>query len=82
MAAKQSGINAEGPVPPDTLFALAKGGHFDGCVAMYHDQGHIPFKLAGFDWDETSQTMKSVKGVNITLGLHNHQDIGRPWYCF
>jgi 4-hydroxythreonine-4-phosphate dehydrogenase len=67
--AKNMGILAEGPVPPDTLFALANGGKFDGCVAMYHDQGHIPFKLLGFNWDQQNKTMKSVKGVNITLGL-------------
>lgn len=68
-SAKAEGINVTGPVPPDTLFSLAKGGKFDGCVAMYHDQGHIPFKLMGFDWDQKNQSMKSVKGVNITLGL-------------
>lgn len=68
-SAKAEGIDAEGPFPPDTLFALANGGRFDGCVAMYHDQGHIPFKLAGFEWDEESGSMKSVRGVNITLGL-------------
>jgi 4-hydroxythreonine-4-phosphate dehydrogenase len=67
--AKSEGIQVEGPFPPDTLFALANGGRFDGCVAMYHDQGHIPFKLTGFQWDEESGSMKSVKGVNITLGL-------------
>ena len=67
--AKKSGINAEGPVPPDTLFALARGGKYDVCVAMYHDQGHIPFKLLGFLWDEQTHKMKSVKGVNVTLGL-------------
>lgn len=66
---RAEGINAEGPVPPDTMFALAKGGKFDGCVAMYHDQGHIPFKVVGFNWDEKTGKMKSVKGVNITLGL-------------
>lgn len=67
--AVSEGIHASGPVPPDTLFALANGGRFDGCVAMYHDQGHIPFKLMGFRWDEARQVMKSVTGVNITLGL-------------
>jgi len=67
--AKSMGISVDGPYPPDTLFALANGGSFDGCVAMYHDQGHIPFKLVGFIWDEEKQAMKSVKGVNITLGL-------------
>lgn len=67
--ALKEGIEAEGPVPADALFALAKGGKYDGCVAMYHDQGHIPFKLLGFDWDNKKKTMKSVRGVNITLGL-------------
>lgn len=67
--AQSKGLDVNGPVPPDTMFALAAGGKFDGCVAMYHDQGHIPFKLAGFTWDEKTNTMKSVRGVNITLGL-------------
>ncbi|WP_346860697.1 4-hydroxythreonine-4-phosphate dehydrogenase PdxA [uncultured Draconibacterium sp.] len=67
--ANEKGFNVEGPFPPDTLYALAAGGKFDGCVAMYHDQGHIPFKLIGFVWDDKNGTMKSVKGVNITLGL-------------
>ncbi|MGE4587776.1 MAG: 4-hydroxythreonine-4-phosphate dehydrogenase PdxA, partial [Mangrovibacterium sp.] len=30
---------------------------------------HIPFKLVGFVWDDRTGAMKSVKGVNITLGL-------------
>lgn len=67
--ARKEHIDAQGPVPPDTLFALANGGRYDGCVAMYHDQGHIPFKVVGFKWDQKSGKMKSVKGVNITLGL-------------
>lgn len=67
--AKRKGFTVEGPVPPDTMFVKAVQGRYDGCVAMYHDQGHIPFKLEGFKWDNEKQTMKSVKGVNITLGL-------------
>ncbi len=63
------GFNAEGPVPPDTLFAKAKCGKYDGCVAMYHDQGHIPFKVVGFNWDKETGKMSTAKGVNITLGL-------------
>ena len=63
------GFNVVGPVPPDTLFAKAKCGQFDGCVAMYHDQGHIPFKVVGFNWNKETGKMDSVKGVNITLGL-------------
>ncbi len=66
---KEKGFNVEGPVPPDTLFSKAKGGQYDGCVAMYHDQGHIPFKVVGFNWNNETKKMESVKGVNITLGL-------------
>lgn len=66
---RERGFNVQGPVPPDTLFAKAKCGQFDGCVAMYHDQGHIPFKVVGFNWDQETGKMESVKGVNITLGL-------------
>jgi 4-hydroxythreonine-4-phosphate dehydrogenase len=47
-----------GPLPVDTLIRRALSGEFDGVVAMYHDQGHIPVKLIGFD-----------AAVNITLGL-------------
>lgn len=68
-AAIEEGIRADGPVPPDTLFPKAMGRHYDGCVAMYHDQGHIPFKMAGFAWNEETQSMDSVMGVNVTLGL-------------
>lgn len=69
LEARKMGYDVEGPVPPDTLFAKAATGAYGGVVAMYHDQGHIPFKLAGFKWDAEKQQMESVKGVNITLGL-------------
>jgi 4-hydroxythreonine-4-phosphate dehydrogenase len=47
-----------GPWPPDTVYYKAAAGEFDAVVAMYHDQGLIPFKLLHFkDW------------VNVTLGL-------------
>lgn len=67
--AKRRGYNVEGPVPPDTLFAKAATGQYGGVVAMYHDQGHIPFKLSGFKWNAEKKQMDSVKGVNITMGL-------------
>jgi 4-phospho-D-threonate 3-dehydrogenase / 4-phospho-D-erythronate 3-dehydrogenase len=67
--ARQRGYDVEGPVPPDTMFAKASTGAYGGVVAMYHDQGHIPFKLAGFKWNATKKQMDSVKGVNITMGL-------------
>lgn len=57
-SAKKQGINVDGPIPPDTVFVKALEGRYDIVVAMYHDQGHIPFKLLAFD-----------KGVNITAGL-------------
>lgn len=67
--ARKMGINADGPVSPDTLFPKAKGGQYDIVVAMYHDQGHIPLKTVGFDWNEAEKKWKSISGVNITLGL-------------
>ncbi len=67
--AKRLGYDVEGPVPPDTMFAKAATGYYGGVVAMYHDQGHIPFKLSGFKWNSEKNQMDSVKGVNITMGL-------------
>ncbi len=67
--ARAEGMLVDGPFPPDILFPMAKEGSFDGLVAMYHDQGHIPFKLLGFDWDDRTKKMGAVRGVNITLGL-------------
>lgn len=66
---KSRGFNVEGPVSPDSLFAKARCGKFDGVVAMYHDQGHIPFKVVGFQWNKETGRMEASKGVNITLGL-------------
>jgi len=54
----EAGIDATGPLPADTLFLRASRGDFDGVVAQYHDQGHIPIKLLGMH-----------RAVNITLGL-------------
>lgn len=56
--AREMGINIEGPLPADTLFYYANQGKWDAVVAMYHDQGLIPFKMVSFN-----------EGVNITLGL-------------
>jgi len=51
---QEQGIQAFGPLVPDTAFREKA----DAFVAMYHDQGLIPFKMAAFD-----------TGVNVTLGL-------------
>lgn len=56
---RRSGIDALGPVAPDTAFIRRRDGfEFDGAVAMYHDQGLIALKTLEFD-----------RAVNITLGL-------------
>ena len=67
--ARKLGYDVDGPVPADTLFSKAATGSYGGIVAMYHDQGHIPFKLTGFKWNAEKKQMDSVKGVNITMGL-------------
>jgi 4-hydroxythreonine-4-phosphate dehydrogenase len=68
-AARSEGMSAEGPIAPDTVFCKARGGLFDIVVAMYHDQGHIPLKLDGFQLDKKTGGWTSISGVNITLGL-------------
>lgn len=62
-AARAEGIDAQGPLAPDTVFMRARqraDGHreFDAVIAMYHDQGLIPVKYLGVE-----------QGVNVTLGL-------------
>ena len=52
------GIDARGPFPADTLFYHPDRRGCDAFVALYHDQGMIPFKMSGFD-----------RGVNMTIGL-------------
>ncbi len=52
------GIDAEGPIPADTLFYLPHWRRFDAVIAMYHDQALIPIKTVAFD-----------EAVNVTLGL-------------
>ena len=65
---RAEGMAIEGPVPGDTVFVKALAGQYDGLVAMYHDQGHIPVKTMGFKMDETGR-MTALSGVNVTLGL-------------
>lgn len=56
--AQREGLNVSGPISPDTVFHRMNQGEFDLVIALYHDQGHIPLKLMGFD-----------SGVNVTIGL-------------
>ena len=56
--ANEEGILAFGPYPPDGFFSVNMQYKFDAVLAMYHDQGLIPFKALAFD-----------SGVNFTAGL-------------
>lgn len=67
--AAKSGKNVEGPIPADTIFPKMKGGMYDAVVVMYHDQGHIPIKLIGFQYDGKTGVWGTLAGVNVTLGL-------------
>jgi 4-hydroxythreonine-4-phosphate dehydrogenase len=67
--AQSQGIDVKGPESPDTVFVKCKAGIFDIVVAMYHDQGHIPLKLNGFQWNAAENKYSSVKGINTTIGL-------------
>ena len=55
---RKENILAYGPYPADSFFGSEKLSSFDGVLAMYHDQGLIPFKTLAFG-----------KGVNFTAGL-------------
>lgn len=56
--ANKENILAFGPFPPDGFFSINMQYRFDAVLAMYHDQGLIPFKSLAFD-----------SGVNYTAGL-------------
>ena len=55
---RRAGIEARGPLPPDTLFHAAAREDYDAVLCMYHDQALIPIKTLDFDG-----------AVNVTLGL-------------
>ena len=65
----RDGMDIHGPVPGDTVFVKLRARQYDAVVAMYHDQGHIPVKLLGFNIDPTTGRWHALSGVNITLGL-------------
>jgi len=54
----QGGMLVYGPFPADGFFGSSNYREFDGILAMYHDQGMLPFKTLSFD-----------SGVNFTAGL-------------
>lgn len=56
--ALDEGIICFGPLPADGFFGSNGQSHYDGILAMYHDQGLIPFKTIAMD-----------NGVNFTAGL-------------
>jgi 4-hydroxythreonine-4-phosphate dehydrogenase len=56
--AKSKGIFAVGPYPADGFFGSGNYKHFDGILAMYHDQGLVAFKSLSFE-----------SGVNYSAGL-------------
>ena len=56
--ANKEGILAFGPYPADSFFGSALWSRFDAVLAMYHDQGLLPFKTIAF-----------YSGVNYTAGL-------------
>ena len=56
--AKDAGLNVVGPIPADSVFHLAKEGHYDAVLSLYHDQGHIATKTLDFH-----------RTVALTMGL-------------
>ena len=65
----RKGYDLTGPVPGDTVFIKLRARQFDAVVAMFHDQGHIPVKLLGFNVNPETGVWQAISGVNVTLGL-------------
>lgn len=65
----EKGHDVIGPVPGDTVFIKLRAEQFDAVIAMFHDQGHIPVKLLGFNVDPATGKWQAISGVNVTLGL-------------
>ncbi len=57
-AAREKGVQVEGPVPADSVFFLGLEGKYDAVISLYHDQGHIAAKTYDF-----------YRTVSMTLGL-------------
>lgn len=55
---KKEGFNAIGPVPADSVFAMALKGRYDGVLSLYHDQGHIATKTVDFE-----------RTISLTIGM-------------
>src|SRR5262249_16657229 len=47
--AREQGVDANGPISPDSVFRMALGGKFDAIVTMYHDQGQVAVKTSAFE---------------------------------
>lgn len=63
---RKEGLRVDGPFPADTVWPFLLAGRFDVAVAMYHDQGQIPVKMAAFHVGEKAT---HSGGVNVTVGL-------------
>ncbi|MBC3900341.1 4-hydroxythreonine-4-phosphate dehydrogenase PdxA [Acetobacterium malicum] len=57
-AARERGINVEGPIGADSVFYFALKGKYDAVLSLYHDQGHIATKMVDFE-----------KTISITIGM-------------
>ncbi len=54
----EDGLNVLGPIPGDSVFAMALKGRYDGVLSMYHDQGHIATKTVDFE-----------RTISLTIGM-------------
>ncbi len=57
-ACRKEGVNVTGPVPADSVFAMALKGRYDGVLSLYHDQGHIATKTVDFE-----------RTISLTIGM-------------
>ncbi len=55
---REKGLHVDGPVPADSIFAMARAGRYDLVFSLYHDQATVPVKL-----------VCRQRSVNVTMGL-------------
>ncbi len=75
-ACRADGLDISGPVPGDTVFVKLRARQFDAVVAMYHDQGHIPVKLLGFDVDPETGVLAGAVRREHNAGVAGDPHLG------
>ncbi len=69
--ARKKGLQVTGPLVPDAAFTVNVRKNFDALVTLYHDQGHIPFKMLAFDiaWQGKADPTSLFSAIQVATEL-------------